>query len=253
MTLIAAAIDGTSVAIVGDTKITFDDDAIRSARLFEEALPKLVLLRDELIVGIAGAGPARMIEDLVAHRDDDLLDLLDHLRSERDGDFVVGALSPARLWRVRDGRVERVQPPAYAWAGDEEAFNRLRDLAGSWGPDVAEDFRLMSSMDQLVSPLGRFPTVGGFGILAAATDEGFRFAPSNFTIFGTTNILDSYSCRILPGMTPTPGALGIFATGAGAGRLFTHEQPWVGIKVLAADADYFAERAKSEYGQTLFH
>lgn len=253
MTLIAAAIEGNSVAVVGDTKISFDDDAIRSARLFQEALPKLVLLREELIVGVAGPGPARMIEDLVGHRDDDLFDVIQHLRTEREGDFVVATLSPARLWRVRDGRVEPVEPPSYAWAGDEEAFNRLRDLAGSWGPDVDEACRLKSSMDQLVSPLGQFPSVGGFGILAAATDEGFRFAPSSFTIFGTTNFLDSYRGRILPGKAPTPGALGIYATDAGVGRVFTHDQPWAGIRILAPDADSFAELAESEHGQALLH
>jgi hypothetical protein len=250
MTLIVGALDGTSVTITGDTKITYDEDAIKSARLFDEALPKIVLLRDNLAVGVAGAGPQRMIEDLVKVRDADLVDVLDHLRAERDGDFVVGALNPARLYEVRGSTVTPAPSAQRAWAGDGNAFEEFESLAASWLAEDDEFTRLKTSMDSVVSR-GRTNSVGGFALTARTDDGRFRFIPTAFTIFGVDDLLDTYEGQVLPGDGPTPGALGIYVSRAEVGRLFTHERPFEGIKIAAPDRATFADRAFAEFGQTL--
>jgi hypothetical protein len=251
MTLIVGAIDGESVTMTGDTKVTFDEDAIKSARLFEEALPKIVLLRDNLAVGVAGAGPRRMIEDLMMVRDADLLDVLDHLCAERDGDFLVGALNPSRLYEVRVGKITAVPEGQHAWAGDGRAFDDFEKLAASWPPDDDELTRLKTSMDSIVS-LGRSNSVGGFALTARTHEGRFRFLPTTFTIFGEVDMFDTYEGQVLPGAESTPGALGIYVNRGHVGQLYTHEHPFVGRKIQARDRGIFAARALSEHGQTLF-
>ncbi len=251
MTLIVGAIDGDAVTITGDTKVTYDEDPIKTASLFDEALPKVILLRDNLAVGVAGAGPARMIEDLLEHRDDDIIEVLGHLRSERDGAFVVGALGPAQLWEVRDGKVIEVPSGQRAWAGDETAFRDFEKLADAWTPGTDEYFRLKSSMDQFVGPLGRSKSVGGFGITAISESGVFRYAPAPFTIFGTDDVLDVYSGRVIPGDVPTPGAVGIYVERAGAGRLFTQDRTATGVKIVAPDRAAFIREAFEQHGQAL--
>lgn len=251
MTLIVGAVDGETVTITGDSKVTYDDDPIRTARLFDEALPKVLILRDRLAVGIAGPGPARMIEDLLDRRDDDIVDVLGHLRTERDGAFVVGALDRAHLWEVRDGKIIDVPAGQHAWAGDEGAFRDFETLASAWPPGTDEYFRLKSSMDQFVGPLGRAKSVGGFGITATSGSGQFRYASAPFTIFGTDNLLDTYSGRVIPGGGDTPGALGIYIQRAEAGRLFPEGQPTRGVKIVAPDTRSFIDRAHADFGQTL--
>lgn len=252
MTLIVGAVEDTSVTITGDTKITFDEDAIKSARLFDEALPKIVLLRDELAVGVAGEGPHRMIEDLVKVRGASVGEVLEHLRAERDGDFVVGRLNPARLYVVRGGRVAEVPEGEHAWVGDGSAYGIFKNLADSWISEDDEFTRLKTSMDSVVAR-GRSRTVGGFALAARTDNDRFRFIPTAFTIFGDTaeDLFDTYEGQVLPGNDPTPGALGIYLGRAGVGRLFTHERPFEGIKILARDRATFAALARSEYGQSL--
>ena len=252
MTLIVGAIDGNSVTVTGDTKLTYDDDGIRSARLFDEAFPKVVLLRDNLAIGVAGEGPERIVEDLMYLRDAELFDVLGHLRAERDGDFVVGVLNPARLYEVRDGHITPIDAPRHAWAGDGHAFDDFEKLAARWPSEVDEFTRLKTSMDQAVSPLGRVKSVGGFGITARAEQGAFRFIPTQFTIFGTDNLFDTFEGQVLPGAGSTPGAVGIYVSRAGVGRVFTHERPFEGHKIVSPDRATFAAIALHEYGQTLF-
>lgn len=252
MTLIVGVIEGSSVTVTGDTKITYDEDAIKTASLFEEALPKIVLLRDDLAVGVAGEGPCRIIEDLMKVRDAGLADVLDYLRAERNGDFVVGALNPSRLYRVHRAGITEFPEFRHAWVGDGNAYDIFENLASSWVPDDSEFIRVKTSMDSLVAR-GSNRTVGGFALTAHAPDGRFRFVPTTFTIYGDTteNFLDSYAGQLLPGDGLTPGALGIYVSSAGSGRLFTHERPFEGIKILAPDRATFASRAFSEHGQML--
>ena len=255
MTLIVGAFEDASVTITGDTKITYDEDAIRTSRLFDEALPKIVLLRDDLAVGVAGEGPHRIIEDLVKVRDADGSDVLDHLRVERDGDFIVGALHPARIYQVSGGKITPVTESEHAWVGDGSSYNSFRHLAETWVPGDDEFTRLKTSMDSLVARGRSQATVGGYA-LTVRTDAGrFRFVPTSFTIFGDTvdSFFDTYEGQVLPGDDPTPGALGIYMSRAGVGRLFTHERPFEGVKILAVDRAAFAARALNDYGQILLN
>ena len=129
MSLVVAAIhDDDQVTMVSDTKVSFfhpdgqPDDA-KTRRTYFEALPKIVLLRPDLIVGVTGDSPHEAVNDVVGHRDDTVEDLVAHLATMTSSGFVVAALRPARLWSIDDGRIDDRTPIRRAWSGDRDAYD----------------------------------------------------------------------------------------------------------------------------------
>ncbi|WP_100344323.1 hypothetical protein [Compostimonas suwonensis] len=273
MTLIAAVAHDSRISIAADTKVTYEDDAIASARVFDLALPKIVLLRDELAVAISGARPTELIRQLVVRRDQELGEIIEHLRGVEDAGFIVASLGGPSIWTVSDGAVERVAAGELELEGDDTAFDDFTMLfedsrrASGAGPG------LYMAMDSLAGPgpWGRHPSVGGYSLVAATSDDGFRFASRPTTIApraeeparassGDSDLRVSirlpagnsswYQSLVLGGRGRTPGAVGIFVLQAQAGRLFTHDRPYEGVTLSASDADDFARLAR-ERGQEL--
>src|SRR5687767_12911799 len=81
VTLVVAGIHDGGISMVADTKITYDDDPARTLQVFTEALPKLVIVTDDLAVGYAGVGPRFLLDQVVSVRDLPLAELLAHLQT----------------------------------------------------------------------------------------------------------------------------------------------------------------------------
>ncbi|WP_433952802.1 hypothetical protein [Curtobacterium flaccumfaciens] len=273
MSLVEAGIDDDGrVIMVADTKVTWPQDEARGRHPFKSAVPKIVILRPDLAVGLTGEDPERVLEDLVSHRDSDVADLLDHLTTLPQNGFVVAALQPPRLVWVGDGKVEERSSPPRAWDGDSAGHERFRSLELDWGDGVSLGFKLMSSMDSLVQ-WGQVASVGGFSLAVTGSDQsGFRFVPREFTVFpdlrdATLTVDDEkamsisasfdasagssvFQARIVPGSRSTPGALGIWVPGAETGLVFAEDSPHVRIKLEASSFSDFLDLAAGR-GQSL--
>jgi len=280
MSLVVAGIhDGESVTFVGDTKITWDGDPTGTLRTYRNALAKLVLLRDDLAVGVTGAGPETLIRAAVSMREEPVEEVLAGLAAFENAAFVVAALAPARLWLVADGEVEERTAIGRAWAGDQGAYSTFQQKYGEWPDDTPVPFRLTSAM-QFLTSFDTSPTVGGYTVRAAGSAaREFRFiadqmhrGPWYMQVTGvrseyceehghvhqvvTAEVPDGYdptpsSTFLLPGRGATPGALGLLVPEAGVGILFTHDDPAEGIHFRAANVEEFARTALAEHGQDL--
>lgn len=270
MTLVVGVIDGHAVHLVGDTKVTYDEDAVRTARVFTEAVVKIVLLRDDLAVGVSGDYPRETIEDLLKFRNSAPEVVVNHLERVAHGDYLVAALHPPRLWTVTDRASEAATEGALAWVGDQEAYTHFTRLFDSTAGEPTPS-RLRSSMHNLVSPIGPVATVGGFAVAASSTSGAFRFLAGTFTIApraianasinssgnvvlritARNNLSDWFSGSTHPGKDATPGALGIYIHGAKAGVLFSHSQPHLAVTIPASDPERFVAAAEASCGQRL--
>ena len=254
-----------------DDEAHANDDA-RTRATFDEALPKIVLLRPDLAVGVTGDDPHRVIEALASLRDASIDDLLAHLVSQTSASFVVAALKPARLWMVSDGRVdERTTEVHRAWAGDRTAFNHFQARFHDWPDDTDVPFRLLSSMQWLTS-FEAVESVGGYSVRVATVDGGFEFV-ADWSFVGpwmleaAMSVSDSgaslratvpaggdattHRIVLLPGADPTRGALGLLIPEASVGLIFPHEQPWEPLRVASTSPGELAGLAWERHQQVL--
>lgn len=264
MTLIAAVASGSGITLVADTKVTYEEDAIQSARVFDFALPKIVLLRDQVAVAISGEKPTELVRQLVKRREDDLGEIIDHLRGVEKAGFIVASATGPSLWTVSEGKVVSVPAGELALEGDREAFDdfaRLfKDSREKWGDVHA----LTGAMDYLAGPLGRHQSVGGYCLTMVSTVVGLRFRSAATTIAprATEPLAEGaseggiavgftlpagnsawYQSVVLGGRGETPGAVGIYVRQARVGRLYSHQNPYEGQIISAADIDEFAALA----------
>jgi len=272
MTLIAAVADDSGVTIASDTKITFVDDALASARVFTLALPKIVLLRDDVAVAISGERPTELVRRLIDLRNEELGEIVGNLRTVPDAGFIVVALGGPSIWTVGDGRVTSVPAGELALEGDPAAFSDFRRLFTASLAVVPPGVALVDAMDHLTGPLGQHPSVGGFDLAAGTTDGALRFLSRSTTIAPRADepaqvIIDDpstlrirvslpvgeshwYQSLVLAGRGNTPGAIGIYVEQAEHGRLFTHDRPYESIGISAPTARDFV-RLALEHGQEL--
>lgn len=278
MSLVVAAIhDGDQITMVSDTKISFFDweghvDEARTRRTYFEALPKIVLLRPDLMVGVTGDDPDAAVEDLVGHRNDQPEVLLDHLASFTTAGFVVAARNPARLWSITAGVVDDRTQVGRAWSGDRAAYEIFRQAWEQWPDGVDVPFLLTSSM-QFLTSFGPVASVGGFTLVAKAYDDGFRFQPWTNLVGASRLQLDSvrvvgdattlrtavppggdpttHLVHVIPGKEPTRGALAIFIPQTGVGLLFQHAQPWSAQRLEASTPAELAATAARCFGEAL--
>jgi hypothetical protein len=233
MSLVVAAIhDGDQVTMVSDTKVSFfypdgHPDAARTRRTYFDALPKIVILRPELMVGVTGDSPHEAIADLRTHRNDSVDHLLAHLATMTSAGFVVAALHPARLWSVSGGRIDERTAVRRAWSGDLSAYDVFRMSWDKWPAETEVPFLLSSSM-QFLTSFDPVASVGGFTLTADTRTDGFRFQA------WVTAVSVSHQVHVLPGDDPTRGTLGLLIPQTGVGLVFRQDRPWVAERVGAA-------------------
>lgn len=278
MSLVVASIhDGDRITMVSDTKVSFFDreghaDEARTRRTYFEALPKIVLLRPDLMVGVTGDDPEDAIEDLVAHRNDQPEALAHHLAQLTSAGFVVAARNPSRLWSISGGVVDDRTQVGRAWSGDRAAYDIFRQTWEKWPDGLDVPFLLTSSM-QFLTSFGQVPSVGGFTLVATTYDDGYRFQPwTNFVgpsrlqldsvrLAGDAATLQAavppggdpttHLVHIIPGNDPTRGALAIFIPQTGVGLLFRHARPWSAQQLEASTPGELVATIAERFGEAL--
>lgn len=235
--------------MVADTKITYSEDPVRTSQVLTEALPKLVILRDDLAVGYAGLGPRFLLDQAVAARDLPLADVVAHLEEVEQGQFLVASLAdgPQLLKVAANGSDDRTAVRR-GWVGDLAAYDQFRESYHQWKTvEVEVSFKLMASMQYLLT-WQQSPTVGGFLTrLHGSPDHGFSFIsdPSATITSGISTILP------MVGIPPTQGALAYYVAGAGGGPLFPAHRPAASTWLEAGTADEFVELAREQHAQHL--
>lgn len=278
MTLIVAGIHDDHIAMVADTKITFPDrvkgvDEQRTRRVFDEPLAKIVIVRDDLAVGVAGEDPHRVIENLVADRRAAVDDVLALLASTPETAFVVASKNPLQLWEIKSGAVEDVTARCRGWAGSHDGYEAFQ--RAMLDPQIASDHvcvKLMKSMQHLTS-FGYIDAVGGTTFKVKLFPEGFRHVPlfswvgPHYLEVESVRLLDGkllvtmvvpdgvdgsiYQVIVVPGTDPTPEAVGLLIPQAGRGLIWTKDEPWKEVVVAAGSVEEFVATALSETGTSL--
>lgn len=265
VSLVAAGIEDGHVTMVADTKVTYGRGGVvegRSRNLYLSALPKMVILRPDLVVGVTGDDPHRVIERLIAVREQPVEEVVEHLVGEADADLVVAALSPARLWNIGGGHIDGPREAGRLWAGDREALEVFQARMGDRG--FAEEplsFRLMTSMQYLTS-WGVVPSVGGLTMRVEETQDGFffmgdymRVGPNRMEVTsvevsdGDVKMMMSvpeggdpagYDFNIVGGTDPTRGAVALFIPQTGKGLVFSQDRPWEAVPMPARTVQQLA-------------
>lgn len=263
MSLVVAKLHGECISLVSDTKITIHEDKKdahqRTLRVYEFPLLKLVIVRRDLAIGVAGVDPAGALRTAAEHWDEPLETLCDALQkytTGRNTGYVIAALNPARLWHIADGTTFQRTARGDAWEGEPAAYKEFQELYDAWegieGVKDDVDFRLMSSMQRLTSPFfAQHATVGGHTIRIATGPQGFCYVPDPTATLNSS--LDSrmfFKLRYAVGFDATPGAFGCFVEGCRNQILFRHKLPWNPISVEASTIEALVEQGAS-YGQFL--
>jgi hypothetical protein len=268
MSLVVAGIEDGHVTMVADSRVTYTRDGVVegcSRNLYLSALPKMVILRPDVVVGVTGDDPHRVIERLVGVRERPVKDVLDHLRCEADARFVVAALSPPRLWDVGDGHIDGPQEAGRKWAGDWAAFEVFQEQMANMAAVVPElSFQMMSSMEYLTLH-GVVPSVGGIAMRVVSTENGFYFAsgaarvgPNRMELTsvrledGDVTMVMSvpaggdpagYDFHVLAGVDPTRGAVALFIPQTEKGLVFSQDRPWEPVTMAARTTGQLAAAA----------
>lgn len=276
MTLVVAVIDPNTGAISlgADTKVTFENDATLTRKIYTEPALKIVLLGEDLAVGYAGEGPETIATRVSSLHGLPVEEVLDGLARIPGASFVVAHRSPARIWAVSSERgVEDRTAIRRAWVGDREAYEAFQTHFDDFANDSAL-FRLQSTMQGLVH-LVRPDSIGGYVVLSSGSAEKpFRFlsmesmlwpeAPSAEVDYWTARaahaggftVRATYSepplvLRAAPGAAPTAGALGLYVENAEIGYLYPHLDPARRVRIQASSIEEFAKLATEEHGQSL--
>jgi hypothetical protein len=248
MTLVVAGIhDEDRISIASDTKLTWDYDAARTSRTYENALAKVVILREDVAVGVAGYDPHGSIRQLIDARDCSVEELVEQLRPLDHAAFVVAALKPARLWMVDGGEVAERTDVGRAWVGDPAAYNTFQARYHDWPGNTDGPFRLMSSLQWLTS-FNTAGSVGGYTIRASGTPGGgFLFVPDVAVMFPVAELF------VFAGRGQTRGAVGLLHPHAGEGWLFRHESPDESVSIPSSTPEEFVRIAQEQHGQEVVY
>ncbi|WP_018352090.1 hypothetical protein [Longispora albida] len=276
MTLVVAQVVEDRISLISDTMITFGLDEATGAfdeektqDVFGNALPKLIILRKDLVIGMAGADLGWAARELVAMRGADPQNILDVLTEFDEVDFVLGSVSAAgpRLWRVSRREVDDRTTVGTAWIGHEPAYDVYRRLYRQWPPGMDTEFLMQSSMQGVIN-VYRAEFVGGYTLRVTVSTQATQFVATPTQLLGgslakklapadgearltgqPTAFYGGYLMAV--GTQDTFGALGTYLPGRSLGFVFTHDEPWRGQRITAHSMPDFLRLARDELGQVL--
>jgi hypothetical protein len=250
VSLVVGQIHDGGISLVADTKITHKFDDTWTRQVFKNALPKLMILRDNFAVGITGDNPDIGIRRLVEFRDQPVEDLLNVMANISYASFVVAVLgSSPQLWKVSAGSTEERSSVGRCWSGDHDPYEFFQQRYHEWPEKMDSAFRLMSSMQWLLS-FNPVDSVGGYLTRVATTSEGFRFIADPVIV---APCLLGSGFQILPavGRSPTAGALAYYIPQAGVSLLFCHESPWKAVTLKTNSMPDLIQSAATKHRQAL--
>lgn len=261
MTLVAGIAYDGGLTLVSDTKLSFKKDTVASSRVFENAMNKIALLSDDVAVAISGTNAPLMQERLFALDDTSPLAVMDHLKSESEGGFLLAARGNPTIFAVREGAVDLIPKGDLALEGSESGFPAFQALVRSGAHLFHPSENLRASMDSMVQGVHRHPDVGGFVLTVSETREGFRYlaghsriAPpiteENGHLVAPAGRSDWLDVMILAGAGATPRAVGVYIAQARQGRLFPQNAPHRATVLTGETQEEFIENA-ADLGQTL--
>lgn len=96
MSLVVGEIHDGRISLVADTKVTHAGDDRSTRHVFENAFPKLLILRDDLCVGLAGNDPEGVAESLLAVRSEPVEQVLSIAEALVHASFGGASLVPLR-------------------------------------------------------------------------------------------------------------------------------------------------------------
>ena len=273
MSRVVAEIHDGGISLVGDTKITYEGDPGRTRQTFKYALPKLVILRHAFAAGYGGSQPQQLLRALIEARELAPTSILEMAAAIPNASFVFASLDPVpQLWQVVNGRIEDRLAIRRGWVGDQQAYDYFQCRYHEWPEGTSAAFRLMSSMQWLLS-FQPVPSVGGCLTRVVTTDDGFRYVADPVTIgpdrmeltrvqAGPDSLTlelavpdggDTTSYSILPavGRPPTPGALAYLVPQAGTALLFPADSPWQAVRLRVGSMADLLTQAAETHGQVL--
>jgi hypothetical protein len=247
-------------------------DEAKTRQTYFEGLPKIVLLRPDLLVGVTGDDPDLVIERLIAQRSAPFQSVIAFLKTQRNADFVIAGLNPTALWSVLDGRAEDRSVSRRAWAGDLDAYNIFRSKYHDPGHGDDVWLRLLSSM-QFLTSFDPVESVGGITLMASTFDDGFHFV-SGASMIGPHDLQvesiqlegDTLTLRAVvpPGVDPTMfqtfvlsgaeatlGAVAFLIPQTGQGLLFRQDRPWEAVRIPASTTRELANAAWAIHSESV--
>jgi hypothetical protein len=272
MSLVVAQVHEGLISLVSDTKVTRVGHDGFTRHVFENAFPKLLILRDNLCVGLAGNDPENVADALIGARHQSVEDIARKAGSMPHASIIVASLLPEpQLLQIVQGSIEDRTSLGRAWVGDPDAYSIFQQRYSGWPAGVEEPFLLVSSLQWLLS-FGSIPSVGGYLTHIASTSNGFRYVPQTSFVgpemlnsaagmvngnvevrFSTPpsgdTTVHSHLCAV--GVHPTPGALAYLLAPVGVAVLFPHDAPHKPIKMSVQSIGELVHRALAEHGQSL--
>ncbi|MFN6552270.1 hypothetical protein ACP6C7_09805 [Mycolicibacterium septicum] len=289
MTFVIAKItdaNSGAVTLLSDTKVTDRIDDTASRRTLSNPGQKVVIVDDDIVVGVAGDTPASAVNRVAELRGQSVYGIEDALRAfsaemhETAGaskSFLVVARTPEpRITVISRGQQEDRTAIGTGWIGDREAFNAFSEVFqdDSAPGELGLDARFFFAMSGLIA-WEDVDTVGGYLVrVSGRSDKPLRFMPDtglvmpddiNGTIIHKPHGQATLDLSLADGADPTrhmrlpiPGtgltysALAHYIPEARTAWLHTHEHPGDQPKRLTVDSlSELVEVAQSKYGQFL--
>lgn len=275
VSLVVAQMHESGLTLIGDTKISDlrPGSETENRQVFRHAHPKIVVLRDDLAVGVAGDDPQRSVPRVHGMRTWPIDDILSELVGLDHASFVVATLGPSRLWQITRGQLEDRTALSRAWIGDPMANEIFREQFGLLSSSSSRevDFCMWGAMQELIS--GDYvQSVGGYTTRVRTTRDGFRFAPDEFSagpdlVHGVITrgvsisrleiqaapdvASQGYEVMLAVGENPTIGALACFIPQARTAWLFPDHAPWEVARIRPTSMKELIEVASQSFGQKL--
>lgn len=265
MTLVAGCRFASGILLVGDTKITHSSERTTAESVVEAPFPKVVLLSEDIAVGVAGLDPRAHVKNLTSLRGEPAESVLDYATSQMEASFVVARLSGNEIWEIDQGNIDVVNGSDIATVGDSQSCKVFGANLARW--DEAGTPRhqgVVFSLSHMVV-MGGSSAVGGYMISAVGHEGKFRLSGiAQATIYpgestqqlAAKGLLPSDGLRIqdwqvLHGAGQTYAASAFFLASLQRAVLYTHESPWVGVDIAAASRSDLAQTAESRYSQAI--
>ena len=267
--------------MVADSMESDTTDVRATRQVYTNPIQKLVILDDNIAVGIAGTTPSKTLQHLVSLRGQSIEDVLASLvrysetwwKDRVSKQFLVAKRAPEpRLWEIVEGCLNDRSSLGTAWIGDVAAFDAFRSRYHGPLKDLDPERAFVAAIQGMIVS-GEVDTVGGFVTRVTGDQTApFRFMGDPVLTgpdFLEATVIDRDGSRYLrfsvppgsdttehmrvsvPGTVPTFSALAHFVPEGGVAWLHTHEKPWERTRIEAKSVDELIVKSGDPHAQFL--